>query len=61
MNSFEKWTAEKGGASKVARLLRVTPHAVRRWIRGEVTPRSHTIKKILKLSRGRVRLSDLFT
>lgn len=49
---FKNWIDSVGGIPTAAKLLKVTEHTVRVWLRGESTPRSRTLKEIIRLSKG---------
>jgi hypothetical protein len=53
------WVYRKGGPVKVAPLLGVTPHAIRRWFNRQNSPNPKTMLKIVKLSKGRVKLEQI--
>lgn len=46
------WVDNFGGIPLVASTLGVTEHSVRKWLRGESTPRSKTVKELIRLSKG---------
>lgn len=51
--SLQEWIAEVGPL-KVADILNVHPSAVRHWRRNYCLPRAELMRKIKKLSRGRI-------
>lgn len=48
--TLQDWVRAKGGAVKTSRLLGVTPHAVRTWVRRENYPRLSMMTKIARKS-----------
>lgn len=56
---FQKWIVSEGGTLKVAKRLGVTVHAVRVWTRGDGNPKIETIRKILKLAKGKLSYTDV--
>jgi DNA-binding transcriptional regulator YdaS (Cro superfamily) len=59
MNTFATWVNAIGGATEAAELIGCTPDAVRKWMRGERTPRPQTAAKIEVVSGGKVPRSSL--
>lgn len=53
------WIYSIGGADVLAKKLKMTPHAVRVWMRGEGCPRPPHMKRIVALSKGAVTFQDL--
>jgi DNA-binding transcriptional regulator YdaS (Cro superfamily) len=60
MNAFSAWVNKVGGADAAAKLLGVTPDAVRKWMRGDRCPRPAMAAKIEQISLGEVSRSALF-
>lgn len=58
-NRFRAWVYRNGGPIGVGKLLGVTDHAVRTWLRGESSPRTLILREIVRLSRGQVVYSDV--
>ncbi len=53
------WILEVGGRKVAARKLGVTPEAIYYWLRKGVTPGFPTMSRIVKLSSGKVTLTDI--
>jgi DNA-binding transcriptional regulator YdaS (Cro superfamily) len=52
MNTFTSWVLQVGGADAAAKLLGVTPDAVRKWMRGDRRPRPAMMLHIEHVSKG---------
>jgi DNA-binding transcriptional regulator YdaS (Cro superfamily) len=59
MNTFETWVKDSGGAGEVAKLLGVSPDAVRKWMRGDRRPRPEMAAAIERVSGGAVQRASL--
>jgi len=59
MNAFASWVESVGGVASAARLLGVTPGAVRHWLSGIRKPRSAMAAKIERVSHGQVLRASL--
>jgi hypothetical protein len=57
--TLQKWVANMGGPVKVAPMLKVTVHAVRRWLRKESAPRTDTMTLIVQVSKGKCSYKDI--
>lgn len=58
MKKLEKFVAAHGGPKKFARKIGVHWRAVYFWLQGVNRPRHETQIKLVRLSGGRLRLSD---
>lgn len=56
---FRNWIEKQGGSDRVAVALDVTSFAVRHWRDRKGYPKIETIRKIVKLSKGELTLSDV--
>lgn len=59
MEKFREWVTEKGGTESVAKLLGKKQKAVQHWVRGYSHPKLKDVEKILKLSQGKLTISDI--
>lgn len=54
MKDFQSWIEDYGGVPKLAKRLKVTPHAVRTWIKREGYPKVETMRELVKLGKGKL-------
>lgn len=59
MKEFRNWVDRIGGKYEAAKLLKVTPDAVRHWLSGHASPNFRNLQKIQKLSR--IPMKDLLS
>jgi len=57
---LKEWVEAFGGIPELAKALKVTDHSVRVWLRGEATPRSKTLKEIIRLSKGELNFEVIY-
>lgn len=57
---IRKWVDEFGGIKKLALELDVGEHQVRKWLRGEATPRPALLKQIIRLSKGELTFEVIY-
>lgn len=50
--TLKKWVETQGGPIPLAKTLNMTPHGIRRWLRGEGTPTVRMTLELIKLSKG---------
>lgn len=58
-HKFERWVREFGGTKKLADALGISQQAVQHWLNGYCNPNATTCVEILKLSRGKLKLTDI--
>jgi hypothetical protein len=56
---FYNWIYERGGPQKVGASVGLTRQAVYRWIWNEKYPSRETAAKLISLSGGQLRLTDM--
>jgi transposase len=56
---FKTWVVEQGGAKEVSKILGVTPHTVRTWLRSEATPRVEVMARIITKSKNKIKYQDI--
>ena len=54
------WVESQGGAIALAKKLKITPHCIRVWMRGEGWPTVEMGRKLVLLSKGRLTPRDIF-
>ena len=50
--TFAQWVKDSGGVTKVASRLGCVDHTVRVWLRGKGAPKTESVLKIVKHSKG---------
>ncbi len=52
--AFQRWVADSGGMTAVAKKLRVSVHSVKFWHARKGSPRVGTIIRLVQLSKGKL-------
>lgn len=58
-SKFERWVLENGGTGSIAQKIGVHQVSVSNWCSKRCIPATNNINKILKLSKGKLTLTDI--
>lgn len=58
---FTDWIETYGGIEKLSKTLKINPHTIRVWLRGDGSPRPKTINRIIRLSKGKLTFETVFS
>lgn len=58
---FKQWVKSYGGPERLAADLGLTSWAVRNWLQRKSYPQIETMKRIVKLSKGKLEIADVIT
>lgn len=58
-SAFRKWVYANGGVVKVAKKLSVHEKTIYRWLNHQSQPQLKQVKKIIRLSKGKLTLNDI--